>query len=337
MDLKCSWLGLELAHPFVSGASPLVDDLGMVKRLEDAGIAAIVMHSLFEEQITQEELGTVASMDTHSDSFGEALSYFPDPEDFHLGPDEYLEQIRRIKESVAVPLVGSLNGTTPGGWLRYGPLIEEAGADALELNLYELPTDPGRKGSDIEREACQIVKDLASVLKIPLTIKLGPYYSSIPHFVDQLVAAGAKGVTIFNRFYQSDIDSEALEVTHKLRLSGPSELLLRLRWLAILSASSACDLSVTGGVHSVNDAIKATMCGAHSIQMVSALLRHGPEYVSEMREGFVAWLEEHEYESVEQMRGSMDLSRSPDPKAFERANYMRVLQSWSIDSLDHPH
>jgi dihydroorotate dehydrogenase (fumarate) len=336
MDLKCRYLGLELEHPFISGAGPLVEDLDTVKRLEDAGAAAVTMHSLFEEQIMQEELGSHASMDAYSESHGEALSYFPEPEDYRLGPDEYLKHLGKVKEAVSVPVIASLNGTTTGGWLRYGPLLQEAGADALELNVYELPTDPGRSGADVEAETCAMVQELSDKLKIPLAVKLSPYYTSVANFVDRLTAAGAKGVVVFNRFYQADVDPEGLEVEHKLRLSSPSELLLRLRWLAVLSASAECDLSVTGGVHSVVDAVKATMCGAHSIQVVSALLRHGPEYLRELREGFVAWLEEHEYQSLEQMRGCMNLSRSPDPSAFERANYMQVLNSWGADSLGRP-
>jgi dihydroorotate dehydrogenase (fumarate) len=299
--------------------------------MEDAGAAAIVMHSLFEEQITREQLGTVHSMESHAESSGEALSYFPEPEDFYLGPEQYLDHVQAIKKAVDVPVIASLNGVTPAGWLRYAKLIEQAGADALELNVYYLATDPEENGATVESRTLEIVKELKSSISMPVAVKLSPYFSSLAHFASQLDGIGVEGLVLFNRFYQPDIDPESLEVTPRLRLSDSSELLLRLRWLAILSGRIWTSLCVTGGVHTAEDAIKAVMAGAHGVQMVSALLRNGPEHLKTVRQEMEHWLEEHEYESLEQMRGSMRLQSSPDPGAFERANYMRVLQSWRQD------
>jgi dihydroorotate dehydrogenase (fumarate) len=328
MDLSTTYLGFRLPHPLMPGASPLVDDLGMVRRLEDAGAAAIVMHSLFEEQITREQLGTFHAMEAHAESFAEALSYFPQPGEFSLGPDRYLEQIRRIKAAFRVPVIGSLNGVTAGGWLRYARLVEEAGADALELNVYYLPTDHGESGAGVESRLLDLVHAVKQAVAIPVAVKLSPFYSSLPSLACELEARGADGLVLFNRFYQPDIDVESLEVVPSLHLSDSSELLMRLRWLAILSGSLRASLAVTGGVHTSLDAIKAVMAGAHAVQMVSALLRDGPERIRAVREGIEAWLEEHEYESLGQMRGSMALRTCPDPAAFERSNYVRVLQSW---------
>lgn len=328
MKLTTRYLGLDLPHPFMAGASPLVDDLDLVRRLEDAGSAAIVMHSLYEEQLTGEELTTRRMLELPAESSAEATSYFPRLPAFALGPEEYLEQIWKIKELVDLPVIGSLNGTTPGGWLQYAKLIQEAGADALEVNLYGVPTNPLELGEEVEERAVEVVQSVTRAVSIPVAVKLSPYYSSLAHLAVRLETAGASGLVLFNRFYQADIDPEALEVTPVLRLSDPSELLLRLRWLAILSASGRTDLAVSGGVHSGLDAVKAVMAGAHAVQVVSALLRHGPERLGVLREEFTRWVEEHEYESLGQMRGSMNLSHCPDPRAFERVNYLRVLQGW---------
>ncbi|MDX1502203.1 MAG: dihydroorotate dehydrogenase-like protein [Thermoanaerobaculia bacterium] len=328
MNLTTRYLGFELPHPFLPGASPLVDDLDTVRRLEDAGAAAIVMHSLFEEQIVHEQVAATAFLDAPADSFPEALSYLPEPDGYALGPEEYLEQIARIKEAVSVPVVASLNGTTHGAWLRYGRLIEQAGADALELNVYMLAADPSVSGVEIERRLLEVVAALKESLGIPLAVKLSPYHTSLAHFAAELELAGADGLVVLNRFYQADLDLDELEVQPTLRLSDPSELLLRLRWLAILSSQRSLSLAVTGGVHSPEDAVKAVMCGAHAVQVVSALLRHGPAHLSALVEGLARWLEEREYESLEQMRGSMNLSRCPDAAAYERANYLQVLQSY---------
>jgi dihydroorotate dehydrogenase (fumarate) len=328
MDLSTTYLGFHLPHPFMPGASPMVDDLDMVKRLEDAGAAAIVMHSLFEEQITAEQLGTIHEMELHEESFAEALSYFPRPDDFALGPEQYLEQIRRIKAAVAVPVIASLNGVTPAGWLEYARLIQQAGADALELNVYSLATDPADNAAGVERRLLEIVRTVKAAVDIPLAVKLSPFFSAVAHLAHELDTLDIEGIVIFNRFYQPDIDVEALEAVPSLRLSDSSELLLRLRWLAIFSGRLRASLAVTGGVHTCTDAIKAVMAGAHAVQMVSALLQHGPEQLRRVCEQMVQWMEEHEYTSLVQMQGSMSLLRCPDPAAFERANYMRVLQSW---------
>lgn len=306
----------------------MVDDLDTVKHLEDAGAAAIVMHSLFEEQITVEQLETIQQMESHADSFAEALSYFPKPDEYALGPGQYLEQIRRIKDAVGVPVIASLNGVTPAGWLEYARLIEQAGADALELNVYYVATDPQDTADSVERRLFDIVRTVKKAVTIPVAVKLSPFFSAMTHLALQLDDLGADGVVIFNRFYQPDIDVDALEAVPTLHLSDSSELLLRLRWLAVLSGRLRASLAVTGGVHTHLDAIKSVMAGAHAVQIVSALLERGPQHLRTLRERMEAWMEEHEYESAAQMRGSMSLQHCPDPAAFERANYMRVLQSW---------
>ncbi len=328
MNLSTTYLGLELAHPLMAGASPMVDDMGMVKRLEDAGVSAIVMHSLFEEQITREEQGTIMDMALSSNSSAEAISYFPAPDEFRLGPETYLEQIRRIKEAVAVPVIASLNGTTPAGWLRYGKLMQEAGADALELNVYYLPTDARESASDVEKRTLDSVRAVKSEVKIPVAVKLSPFFSSLAHFAGELEAAGADGLVLFNRFFQPDINVEELSAEPSLQLSSPSDLLLRLRWLAVLKGHLKGSLAVTGGVHDAIGALKAVMAGADAVQMVSALLIHGPERLAQTRAGLAEWLDEHEYDSLAQAKGSMSLQKSPNPQAFTRANYMRILNGW---------
>ena len=328
MSLATNYLGFRLAHPFMPGASPLVDDLDTVKRLEDAGASAIVMHSLFEEQIQGERLASIYHMEMFADSYQEATSYFPKHSEFRLGPDQYLEQVRRIKQCVAVPVIASLNGTTRSGWVEYASLIEQCGADALELNVYYLGTDPTETGEDVERRVVDLVSDVRKAVAIPLAVKLTPFFSSLANLAYQCEAAGADGLVLFNRFYQPDINVEALEVVHSLELSTPAELLLRLRWLAILSGRLDLDLAVSGGVHGVTDVVKAVMAGARAVQVVSALLRHGPPRLRELRDGLARWLEEHGYDSLRQMQGSMNLAHCPEPAAFERANYLQVLQGW---------
>jgi dihydroorotate dehydrogenase (fumarate) len=328
MNLSTKYLGFDLPHPFMPGASPLVDDMDLVRRLEDAGAAAIVMHSLFEEQLVSEQLATHDYMNAPAESFAEALSYMPSPDDFSLGPEEYLRQLNDVKAAVDVPVIASLNGTTLGGWLDYARLMAEAGADALELNVYQIATDPGEPGDTLEKRTLEMLRAVKGAVKIPVAVKLSPFHTSMAHFARQLDEVGADGMVIFNRFYQADIDVEELEVARTLRLSDPSELLLRLTWLAVLSGRTKASLAVSGGVHSAVDAVKAIMTGAHAVQLVSALLLNGPEYLRTIREALEVWMEEHEYESVEQMHGSMNLVHCPDPKAFERANYMHILQSW---------
>ncbi len=328
MNLSTTYLGLKLAHPLMAGASPMVDDMGMVKRLEDAGASAIVMHSLFEEQITREEQGTIMDMELTSNVSAEAISFFPAPDEFRLGPEQYLEQLQRIKKAVAVPVIASLNGTTPAGWLHYGKLMQEAGADALELNVYYIPTDAKETTTEVEKRTLDIVKAVKAEVKIPVAVKLSPYFSALAHFAVELEAAGADGLVLFNRFFQPDINVEELLAEPSLQLSGPGDLLLRLRWLAVLHGRVKGSLAVTGGVHDGIGALKAVMAGADAVQMVSALLIHGPERLAQTRATLAEWLEEHEYESLAQARGSMSLLNSPNPQAFTRANYMRILNGW---------
>jgi len=328
VDLSTTWLGLKLEHPIFPGASPLVDDLDMVKRLEDAGASCITMHSLFEEQLVAEQMAAHRHLDAWTELNAEAQGWFPSTADFALGPDAYLEQIRRIRQAVKVPVIGSLNGTTPGGWLEYAKLIEQAGAHALELNLYALPSDPGQDAHAVEQEQHFIIRKVKAAVKIPVGVKLSPFYSSLPNFVRSLEAEGASGLVLFNRLYQPDINPENLTLDRVLHLSDPSELLLRLRWLAILSAKTKMPLACSGGVHETEHAIKALMAGASAVQMVSELLKNGPKRITTVRDGLKLWLEEHEYDSVKQLCGSMNLERSPDPSGYERANYVKLLQGY---------
>jgi dihydroorotate dehydrogenase (fumarate) len=326
MDLSTTYMGFKLPHPLVPGASPMVDNLETVKRLEDAGAPMLVMHSLFEEQILNEELYFTHTMEHSEFSTPEALSYFPRPADFALGTNEYLEQLARIKQIVSVPVIASLNGTTEGGWLAYAGLIEQAGADGLELNIYDLAADPNETGEQVETRALRVIRAVRDSLSIPIAVKLSPFYSSISNFARKVDELGVEALVLFNRFYQPDIDIENQEAIRVMNLSSPAELLLRLRWLALLHGKLRASLACTGGVHTATDAIKAVMAGADAVQMVSALLQRGPTYLQQVRDDMTRWLEEHEYESLAQMRGSMSLMRCPDPKAYERANYIRLLQ-----------
>jgi dihydroorotate dehydrogenase (fumarate) len=329
VDLSTRYLGLQLPHPFMPGASPMADDLGTVRQLEDAGAAAIVMHSLFEEQVEMEQGRTLYDIESNSvDTFAEASSFFPRPADFPLGPEAYLNQIRRIKEAVKVPVIASLNGITASGWLEYARLIEQAGADALELNVFYVAADPAEDAATVERRTIDIIQEVKRAIRIPIAVKLSSHYSSLAHFAAELEAAGADGMVLFNRFYQPDIDIAELEVVNSLRLSESSELLLRLNWLAILSAQRKLDLAVTGGVHTPQDAVKAVMAGASAVQMVSSLLKNGPQYLTQMRDGLARMVGELGYASLAEMHGCMNLARCPDPTAFARGNYMRILQSW---------
>lgn len=331
MNLSTRYMGFELPHPLIPGASPLSENLDTVRRLEDAGAPMIVMHSLFEEQIVREELAITRSVETPKESYAEALSYFPESDEFELGPDQYLEQVRRIKAAVSVPVVASLNGVSPGGWVRYAQLIQQAGADGLELNLYEVAADPAEPAEKVERRLMDVVWSVKEVVSIPVALKLSPFYSSLANFVQRVESAGIDGLLLFNRFYQPDLDIENLEVRRQVSLSTSSELLLRLRWVAILYGMVHSPLAITGGVHTAVDAVKSIMAGASACQMVSALLHHGPAYLRLVRDDLARWLEEHEYESLRQMQGSLSLERCPDPGAYERANYAKILQTWTSE------
>lgn len=328
LDLSTTYLGLKLANPIMPGASPLVDSLDRVKALQDAGASAIVLHSLFEEQIDREMKAEYAHLKRHEDVFAEAANFFPESDDYALGPQEYLEHIRKIKETCKLPVIASLNGTQLGGWVEYANLIQQAGADALELNLYYLATDGAVSGEEVETDVLEIVRTVKAGVKIPVAVKLAPFFSSLGHMAKELELNGADGLVLFNRFYQPDIDLEAMEVVPKLDLSSPEELRLRLRWLAILFGQVKLPMACTGGVHSAPDVVKAILAGASVVQVVSALLKHNPAHIRTLLAGLEKWMQEKEYESVGQMRGALSLQNCPDPAAFERANYLKILQVW---------
>ena len=328
MNLDTTYLGLALPHPFVAGASPLADELDNVRRLEDAGAAAIVMSSLFEEQITHEQMAAYFADEFSGEGSSETFSGLPESGSFGARPQEYLEHLQRVRKAVALPIVGSLNGSTSGGWLEYARLIEEAGADALELNVYSLATDPWRSAAELEEETVELLRAVRSAVQIPLAVKLSPFYTSLAHFAERLVDAGADGLVLFNPFFQPDIDIERQAIDRSLHLSLASVLALRLRWLAILSAQIRTSFAVSGGVHTSSDAVKAVMTGADAVQLVSELLAHGPERLRTLREEFAYWLADHQYESVAQLRGTMNLRACPDPASYERANYMYILHNW---------
>ncbi len=330
MDLTTKYLGLTLPHPLIAGASPLPDDLDKVRGLEDGGIAAITMYSLFEEQITQNLVGSAAHIGSYENSFSEAASYFPEMDLLERGLETYLEQLQRVKQAVSIPVIGSLNGTREGEWVNYASLIEEAGADALELNLYFLATDFEVTAAEIEDRCVAIVAAVRERIKIPLAVKLSPFFTALPQFAKRLTEAGADGLVLFNRFYQPDVDTDELDVRPMLELSQSSELRLRLRWLAFLSGRLPVDLSVSGGVHTGIDLAKSLMAGADSVQVVSSLLINGPKKINQTLSELKTWMEEKEYESLEQLRGCLNYLRCPDPEALERANYMRVLKSFRV-------
>ncbi len=330
MDLSTTYLGLKLKNPVMPGASPMVDKLDTVRRLEDAGAAAIVMHSLFEEQITSQQLAEFAHTEFSADSSSEAGSYFPNMEDYALGPDRYLEQIAKIKEMTDIPVIGSLNGTSLGGWTNHAKLIQQAGADALELNVYYVATDPNETGMEVQMRSFNILEEVKKCVTIPIAVKLSPYYSSPANFAKSLDARGAAGLVMFNRFYQPDINIEELEATHKLELSNSTELRQRLRWIAIVHGHIQADIALSGGVHSHEDVIKGIMVGATAVQVVSALLKNGPAYLATIIGNLSRWMDDHEYESIAQMRGSMALSNCPDPSVYERANYLKILNLWKV-------
>lgn len=331
IDMSTQYLGLKLRHPVVPSASPLSDSLDKIKRLEDAGAAAVVMYSLFEEQIVGESHLLDHYLSYGSESFAEALDYFPEMDDYNVGPYAYLDLIRRAKESVAIPVIGSLNGVSTGGWVEYARMIEEAGADALELNIYSIPTDPALTGAEVERMYLEVVRDVKASIAIPLAVKVGPFFSSFANMAMGLAQAGADGLVVFNRFYQPDFDLERLEVVPNLTLSSAWELRLPLRWVSILHGRVPVDFAVTSGVHTYEDVLKAVMAGAGATMMASELLRNGVQRIGQIVQETEQWLEAHEYASLGQARGSMSQQNVAEPAAFERANYMKVLHSWKYD------
>ncbi len=330
IDLTTKYLGLKLKNPLVVSASPLSEDIGNIRRMEDSGAAAIVLPSLFEEQIQVESRALDKFLQQGTESFAESLTYFPDMTGYNLGPGGYLEHLRRAKHAVTVPIIASLNGSSTGGWIEYAKKMQEAGADALELNIYLISTDPETSGEEIEQVYVDLVSQVKASLRIPVAVKIGAYFSSLPHTARRLATAGADALVLFNRFYQPDFDVENLEVVPHLILSTPHELLLRLNWVAVLYGKIQADLAVTGGIHTGLDVLKSMMAGARVAMLTSALLKNGIGHLATVRAELLEWMEEHEYESIQQMQGSMSQRAVPDPSAFQRANYVKVLSSYAL-------
>jgi dihydroorotate dehydrogenase (fumarate) len=325
MDLSTRYLGKLLPHPLIVGAGPLGDDLDTVRSLEDAGAAMLVLRSLYEEEVTGEQIDAFFNTESHNDSFAEAGSYAPEPE-LALGPDEYLEHLRLVKSAVDIPVLASLNGVTPGGWIAYARLLEEAGADGLELQVYHAVSDMSMSAAEVERRVIEIVGEVKRSLRIPVAVKLAPHLTAFAHFARQLDTAGADGLVLFTRFYQSDIDVEELEVVRHMTLSNSADLTARLRGAAALAGRVKASIALTGGVHTGLDVIKATMAGADATQMVSALLRNGPQHLRTVRAEIESWMREHEWSSLSEMRGNMSLGRIADPAAYERAHFRMSLR-----------
>jgi len=330
IDLSTNYMGLKLKNPLVASSSPMCQDIGNIRRIEDAGAAAIVLHSLFEEQIDIDSDELDRFMTESSDTSAEALSHFPGLTKQVSGPDVYLKHIAKCKQAVKIPIIASLNGTSAGGWLSYARQMQEAGADALELNIYYIPVDPNVNAEQVEQKYIELVRAVKSEVRIPVAVKLGPYFSAMANMARKLDAAGADALVLFNRFYQPDYDLEALEVVPNLILSNSHELLLRLHWIAVIYGSVKADLALTGGVHSAADVVKAMMAGAKIAMMTSALLKRGISYLDTIATELLIWMGEHEYDSIRQMQGSMSRNAVPQPKAFERANYLKVLSSYAM-------
>jgi len=328
VDLTTQYLGLKLKNPLVASASPISKKLGGVRKLEDAGVSAIVMYSLFEEQIEYESKSLDHFLNRGTESFAESITYLPEMPRYNIGPEGYLDLISQIKKQVEIPLIGSLNGVTTGGWVEYAKRIQEAGADGLELNIYNIPTDPAITAAEVEDGYVELVRAVKSQLKIPLAVKLSPFFTSLPNLATRLAAAGANGLVLFNRFYQPDLDIETLEVVPNLVLSDSNEMRLPLRWVAILRGRVKADLALSTGVHTATDIIKALMAGANVAMTTSELLEHGIGRASEMLADLAKWMEEFEYDSVKKMTGSMSQQAVADPSLFERANYMKALNTY---------
>jgi len=329
MDLSTTYLGMKLRSPLVpSAAQPLTENVDNIKRMEDAGAAAVVMHSLFEEQLSQERRLLYENLTQGTNSFAEALSYFPEPSEFHVGPELYLQHIQQAKKSVKIPIIASLNGSTIGGWVRYAKEIGQAGADAIELNVYWIPTDPALTSTQVEDTYVEILRSVKAQVTIPVAIKLSPFFTSFANMAKRLDDAGADGLTLFNRFYQPDIDLELLEVTPNILLSTPMAMRLPLRWIAILRGQVGASLAATSGIHRATDAIKMLMVGADVTMLCSTLLRNGIKHITTLEQELAHWLEEHEYDSVRQLQGSLSQKNCPDPAEFERAQYMRAIATY---------
>lgn len=331
IDITTSYLGMKLKSPLVVSANPLCEKISNIRRMEDAGAAAVVLHSLFEEQLNLEAEYLHRYTSRGKESYAEALDYFPDMGTYNNGPDGYLEHIRKAKEAVDIPIIASLNGITASGWIHFAKKIEHAGADALELNIYDIPADPAVSGSHLEERYREMVKTISRNITIPLAVKLHPHFTAISNVAHNLDLAGAKGLVLFNRFYQPDFDIENLDIVSDMELSSSQELLLRLHWVAIVYGNVRADLAVTGGVHGATDVLKSMMAGARVVLMASCLLKHGIKHLITMHQDMIHWMEEHEYESIRQMQGSMSRIASGEPPAFERVNYMRLLSEHIID------
>ena len=329
VSLRTKYLGLDLKNPLVASAGPVTGRMDTLIKLEEAGAAAVVLPSLFEEQITKEEVEIALLYDFHNEGFAEAQTYLPEMDNYHTGPDSYLRLVRQAKRSLTIPIIGSLNGTSNGGWIQYGKMIEEAGADALELNIYFLATDPDMTALEVENQYLELVTSIRGAVSIPLAVKIGPFFSAMANMARRLFSAGADGLVLFNRFLQPDIDLETLSVEPKLVLSSSDELRLPLRWIAILRSYFDQSLAATSGVHTSEDVIKLLLAGADVAMTTSALLKFGPDRISELLVGLRTWLEEKEYISVSQMKGSVSQRNIPDPAAFERANYIKTIQSYT--------
>ena len=329
MDFTTNYLGLHLKNPLVPSAGPLSHSVDRMKQLEDAGASAIVMYSLFEEQIVHEEAELNHFLSVGTESYAESLSYFPEAKSYNLGPEEYLDLVREAKESLSIPVIGSINGISPGGWTSYAHKIEQAGADAIELNVYYIPTDPKLTAQDVEDRYVEVLKMVKSAVRIPVAMKLSPFFSSMANMAHRLDAAGANGLVLFNRFYQPDIDLETLEVQPNIILSTPQALRLPLRWIAVLYGRVNASLAATSGIQTAEDALKMLMAGADVTMLCSVLLRHGPQRIAQILADLGRWMTDHEYSSVSQMKGSMCQKSVADPAAFERANYMRALNSFA--------
>jgi len=326
LDLTTRYLGLQLRTPLLASAGPLSQEISSIRQLEDAGASAVVLYSLFEEQLRRESLELDYFLSAGTESFAESLSYFPEPSEFHLGPDDYLEHIRKAKAAVQIPIIASLNGTSVGGWIQYATQIEEAGADAIECNIYWIVTDPNMASAEVEQHYLDIVQAVKTAVHIPVAIKLSPFFSNFASMAQRIDAAGADGLVLFNRFYQPDIDLEALEIIPRVLLSTPQAMRLPLTWIGILRGRVKASLAATSGIHGAEDVIKLLMVGADATMLCSALIRNGIHHLRSVEQGVRRWLESHEYESVKQMQGSMSQLRSADPSAFERAQYMRAVK-----------
>lgn len=328
MDLTTTYLGMQLRSPLVPSASPLSEEIDNIKRMEDCGASAVVLYSLFEEQISYESYELHYHLTQGTESFAESLTYFPEPEEFQLKGEEYLQHLRQAKAAVEIPIIASLNANSPGGWTEYAKHIQEAGANALELNIYHIPTDMGLSGSAVEDEYIEILKAVKKEVSIPVAVKLSPFFSNFANMASRLDEAGADGLVLFNRFYQPDIDLEELEVVPRVLLSTPMALRLPMRWIAILYGYIQADLAATSGIHKAQDVLKMLMAGANVAMLCSVLLKYGIDQIRLIEQDLIDWLDEHEYDSVLQLQGSMSQKNCPNPSAFERAQYMKALQTY---------